>query len=293
VIRAASIAAALGGRREGANWRCVCPVHGGRSLSLSDGRGGRLLAYCHCGCDFLDIIAELRDRGLLDGSGDGIRDDPDDRDFDREAAIRRQRFMAAKIWAAAIPGERSPQLKRYLLSRGITVSPPASLRWAAQVWHSTTRQTGIEYPAMISKVVNVDGELIAIHKTYLVTDGSEKICGIQDKECLAPVAGGAVRLAQFDPERPLIIGEGIENTMSLMQLRGLPGWSGLSAAGIRVLVLPRTVQRVLIGVDNDRNGVGQAAARDAAWRWQEEGRDVRVALPPLGCDFNDVLAGNG
>jgi hypothetical protein len=53
------------------------------------------------------------------------------------------------------------------------------------------------------------------------------------------------------------------------------------------------VRRVVIAVDNDRHGVGQAAARDAAWQWQQEGRDVRVALPPLGCDFNDVLAGNG
>jgi phage/plasmid primase-like uncharacterized protein len=49
---------------------------------------------------------------------------------------------------------------------------------------------------------------------------------------------------------------------------------------------------VLICADNDENGVGQAAARDAAWVCEEEGRAVRVAVPPIpGGDFNDILTG--
>ena len=36
---------------------------------------------------------------------------------------------------------------------------------------------------------------------------------------------------------------------------------------------------------------GEAAARAAAQRWKREGRRVRVAHPPRGCDFNDVLLG--
>jgi hypothetical protein len=254
-VSAADIAVSLDGRREGRNWRALCPVHLGHSLSLRDGRGGRLPAFCHAGCGLLDIIAELRNRGLLDGRCDGISER---RGFDGEAAARRQRFMAAKIWAAAIPG--SPQLKRYLASRSITVSPPTSLRWAKKVWHSTTWQTGIEYAAMVAKVVNVDDELIALHKTYLAADGSAKVSGIQDKEYPAPVTGALVRLGQFDPERPLIVGKGIESTLSLMEMRALPGWAALSAGGMQSLPLPRSVRRVLIAVDQDRNGVGQGAA---------------------------------
>jgi hypothetical protein len=44
---AAEIAVALGdARREGFGWRCRCPLHGGRSLTLRDGQSGRILATC-------------------------------------------------------------------------------------------------------------------------------------------------------------------------------------------------------------------------------------------------------
>jgi hypothetical protein len=232
-------------------------------------------------------LRELNSQGLTDFA----RNDRNDHYFERKTKVERQRFMAAKIWNAAIPGERSPQLHRYLRSRGITTPPPSSLRWAAKVWHSTTLESGIEYAAMIGKIVNVDDELIAIHKTYLTADGSTKVSGIQDKEYLAPVAGGVVRLASLDPQRALIVGEGIETVLSLMQLRQLPGWSALSAPGLKTLVLPQAARRVLIAVDHDRTGVGEAAARDATAKWISEGREVRLAIPAKCGDWNDVLGG--
>ena len=67
-MSAADIAVALGGaRREGRGWRCRCPLHQGRSLTLRDGEGGCVLVTCWGGCDRLDVLAELRRRGLLDG----------------------------------------------------------------------------------------------------------------------------------------------------------------------------------------------------------------------------------
>jgi len=278
------VAAELGrAKREGRQWRCLCPLHGGRSLLLRDGREGRLLVSCMAGCDSLDVLKELR-RLQIDGFAEYTP-----RKDERAGRIERQQLIARRIWQAATPGERSPQIKRYLVARGITLPPPPALRWAARVWHSTTRRSGLQYPAMIGKIVDVDDELVALHKTYLRPDGAGKIAGIQAKEFLGPVTGAAVRLAAADPDRPLIIGEGIESTLSVMQLRGWPGWAALSAPGMRALQLPANVRLVLIAVDNDRNGVGQDAAREAAWRWQQEGRAVRVALPPDGQDFNDVL----
>lgn len=62
-MTAAAIAAALGdARREGHVWRCRCPLHGGRSLTLRDGEAGRILVTCWGGCDRLDVLAELRRR---------------------------------------------------------------------------------------------------------------------------------------------------------------------------------------------------------------------------------------
>src|SRR5262245_46881544 len=67
-MTAAGIAVALGdARREGRDWRCRCPLHQGRSLTLRDGDGGSVLVTCWGGCDRLDVLAELRRRGLLDG----------------------------------------------------------------------------------------------------------------------------------------------------------------------------------------------------------------------------------
>ena len=64
------IGRALKGRKSGAGWVCSCPSpsHGGQdknpSLSLSDGKDGRLLVRCHKGCTFDDVMAALRSRGL-------------------------------------------------------------------------------------------------------------------------------------------------------------------------------------------------------------------------------------
>src|SRR5438309_11321669 len=65
-VTAAAIAAALGdARSEGRSWRCRCPVHHGTSLSLTNGRGGRLLVKCWHGCHATAILTELEKRGLL------------------------------------------------------------------------------------------------------------------------------------------------------------------------------------------------------------------------------------
>jgi hypothetical protein len=43
-VTAPEIAAALGhASREGRDWRCRCPVHGGHSLTVSDGRNALLV----------------------------------------------------------------------------------------------------------------------------------------------------------------------------------------------------------------------------------------------------------
>jgi DNA primase len=41
----------------------------------------------------------------------------------------------------------------------------------------------------------------------------------------------------------------------------------------------------------DGDDAGEAAAQDCAWRWKREGRRVRIARPPDGLDFNDMLMG--
>jgi phage/plasmid primase-like uncharacterized protein len=104
------------------------------------------------------------------------------------------------------------------------------------------------------------------------------------------VSPSGKRLAAIQTGSWLIIGEGLESTLSAMQLTALPGWAALSATGIEELVLPPEATKVMIAADNDENGRGAEAAHKAAQRWTKQGRRVRISLPPaVGQDFNDLL----
>jgi hypothetical protein len=61
----------------------------------------------------------------------------------------------------------------------------------------------------------------------------------------------------------------------------------LSTSGLRALDLPKDVRDVIVLADGD--AAGEAAARDCSWRWKRQGRRVRIARPPQGTDFNDML----
>ena len=74
-----------------------------------------------------------------------------------------------------------------------------------------------------------------------------------------------------------------------MQATGHPAWAALSTSGLRALDLPDDVRDVIVLADGDE--AGEAAARDCALRWKREGRRVRIARPPQGMDFNDLLLG--
>jgi len=67
-----SIAKALGSaRREGAAWRCLCPVHDDHNPSLSvEDRDGKTLVICRAGCSQDAVIGALRARGLWPNPND-------------------------------------------------------------------------------------------------------------------------------------------------------------------------------------------------------------------------------
>jgi hypothetical protein len=86
-----------------------------------------------------------------------------------------------------------------------------------------------------------------------------------------------------------MVGEGIETCLSAMMAKGIPAWAALSTSGLRALDLPDHVRDVIVLADGD--AAGEAAARNCAFRWKREGRRVRIARPPAGMDFNDLLIG--
>lgn len=287
------ITLALGGKWHGSYGiaRCVAHDDHAPSLRLRDGEQGRLLVSCYAGCEPSEILAELRRRGLLDGIASDI--DPKEAEAKgqrlrkaAEADRRKREEIALAIWRASKPAEGTA-VERYLNSRGITLPVPRSLRFHPNLEHPEHGTA----PAMIGAVQRpTDSRVSGIHRTYLDAAGNGKAFDGDSKLSLGTLSGGAVRLAALQPEQWLIIGEGIESTLSAMQATGFPGWAALSTSGMKSLILPSTVRMVLIAADNDASGAGEAAAKTAAARWLEDGRRVRIAMPPEPeTDFNDLL----
>lgn len=286
-MTAETIAKALGGHRAGATWMARCPAHDDStpSLSISAGKDGKVLVRCHAGCDQRDVIAALSERDLWDASGKYPGSGADKRR--KELAAKPNTEMAARteaalsIWRSSKGIAGSPA-ETYLQSRAITLSLPPSLRFHPGAKHPS----GGAWPAMVALVVNGEtGSPIGIHRTFLAHDGFGKAPVDPPKMMLGPCRGGAVRLGE--PDDALMVGEGIETCLAAMQATGKPAWAALSTSGLRSLDLPCTIREVIVLADGD--APGEAAAQDSAMRWQRQGRRVRIARPPSGMDFNDLL----
>jgi putative DNA primase/helicase len=279
---AAEVAKALGGaRRAGSGWQCHCPAHDDRdpSLSVRDTADGKLLAHCHAGCRQEEIIDALRSRklwGPLSARPCAGRQSGDVRDGHERVEA------ALATWHAAVPAEGT-LVETYLASRGLRLPLSDVLRFHAGLRHPS----GDVWPGMIGLVTRPDGAFQAIHRTYLARDGRAKAPVEPTRMMLGPCRGGVVRLAPAG--EVLMLGEGVESSLAGMQASGHPAWAALSTSGLRALDLPSEVREVIVLADGD--DAGEAAAKDCALRWTRQALRVRIARPPRGLDFNDVLMG--
>ena len=301
---ARTVAFALGSALpSGAGWlaRCPVPTHGrGRgdvhpSLSVLDGEAGRLLVRCHAGCSQERVIAVLRSRGLWPERHWSRSRTPvaptkslTNEHHCRPTATAPGRDSGSstgvsRIWAESAPVSGTP-VERYLRSRDLDGPIPPSLRCHPRLPH---RPSGSSWPAMVAAVQGADGRLAGVSRTWLRPDGTGKAPVEPPRMMLGRCAGGAVRLARAGHD--LQVGEGLETCLAAMLATRQPTWAALSTSGLRALALPPEVRQVVILADGDN--AGEAAAFAAAERWLNEGRSVRIARPPNGLDFADVVAG--
>jgi putative DNA primase/helicase len=272
----------LGGRWFGDHGMARCPAHHDKNPSLSiKQKNGILLVYCHAGCSQRDVIRALASRGLWPGQGqlDSKVDLSNEEVRDRERVAR----IAQQIWDCSVPAGGT-LVERYLRNRDIEILSSA-LRFHPSLRHPS----GGNYPAMVALVTNgITGlPAAAIHRTFLALDGTDKAPVSKPKLALAHCRGGVIRLASASGL--VMIAEGIETALSVMQATKRPAWAALSTSFLRSLELPPEITEVIVLADGD--DPGEAAARHAALSWRRQGRHVRIARPPRGSDFNDVLCG--
>ena len=287
-MTAETIAKALDGRKVGGCWMARCPAHSDRdpSLSIKDADGGKILVCCHAGCDQQEVIAALRAREIWDETGrrqGGLicRQPGAAAKNELDAGDAKRTEAALRMWDAAVPAAGT-LVETYLISRGLRLRPSPTLRFHAGLKHPS----GHVWPSMVALLTHGgDDKPVGIHRTFLARDGNGKAPVEPAKMMLGPCRGGAVRLGQ--PKDVLMVGEGIETCLAAMQASGNAAWAALSTSGLRALNLPREVRDVIMLADGD--DPGEAAAQECAWRWKRKGRRVRIARPPRGMDFNDLL----
>lgn len=171
----------------------------------------------------------------------------------------------------------------YLASRGITIPAPPTLRY-----HPSP--LGSEYPAMIAAVVNPREEIAAIHRTFLRHDGLGKAPIEAPKKRLGSAPGGSIWLSV--PEETIVLCEGIEDGLAIKQQTGRCVWVVMGAGNFATAGLPQKplASRVILAIDGD--DAGRRGAYNAVERLEDEGREVLIAEPETGGDWNDMIKGH-
>lgn len=228
-------------------------------------------------------------------------------DTDRSA-----RRFARQLWVEAGPAAGTP-VEAYLRRRGLTIPVPKTLR-LARLKHPQTQDpkwrqrhpglaADVRWPVMLG-AMQVGGELTGVHRTFLVEDG-QKAPVDPVKMMLGAAWGACVRLAPLGPA--LIIGEGIETSLSALQLcPGWTVWAALSAGNLSRIAIPPEVRRLVIVADPDAKPdprirptrgadpralrrVGLLEAEKAIAPLRGLGIAAEIVKLPNNRDLNDVL----
>lgn len=257
-----------------------------------------------------------------------------------EARARAESIAAArKIWAASTSAEGSP-VRDYLTHRAISAEllpvMPRCLRFMGDCpytipdedhrgrWRVIHRG-----PAMIAAVQSPDGTLTAVHRTWLdldqpsgkaaITDPMGRRTDLPAKKVLGSKKGGAIRLSSPADATTLVMGEGIETTLSgrvsERHRAGSAFWAGVdlgNMAGRRRLgeglkyaglpdlddaeawLPPPQIRHLVFIQDGDSDPRLTRAKLESGLRRAmalRPGLTGSIVFPGEGLDLNDVLRG--
>lgn len=235
---------------------------------------------------------------------------------------------AKKIWCASRDGNQGI-VGAYLAARGIDrdslpIIPPA-LRFIVD--HPYVKRIGGQLetlhrgPCMIAGVLNQAGSVEAVHQTWVdvnpphgkatITRGDESFPA---KLVRGSKKGGAIRLHTPESAKVLVVGEGIETTLSAMIVGAIPNaayWAGVDLGNMSgrmmgrnsgipdmddgdAFVPPPWVQRLVYIMDGDSNPKTTRAKLECGLRRAmalRPGLSGEIIHAGKGVDLNDVLVG--
>jgi putative DNA primase/helicase len=150
-------------------------------------------------------------------------------------------------------------------------------------WRNENNGTADRVPALIVPFRSIDDDAITgIHRIALNSDATKL-----GRRMFGIVHRAAVKLDAISSD-VLAIGEGVETAMAARQLGFAPVWALGSVGAISFFPLIDRVKRLMIlGESGD---VSARAIKFCGTRWRKAGRQVRIVMPNIGSDLNDVLA---
>ena len=271
---AAHIATTLAGRRaqrlNDGSYLVCCPVptrgkgRGDRSPSLriNDGES-RLLVHCYAGCNRLDVLEVLRQRGLEDGPASTPirRAQPKPKPAPSSVAEyeRQQAEKATWLWSQRQPIEGTPAETYLRKARAYAGPIPKTLGFLP-------RKKPGHHPAMIAAFgipeelepgeLDAPTDVTAVHLTLLRTDGSGKVAIEKSKIIIARPLGRPIVLAPPIDRLGLAITEGIEDALSAHLATGLGAWAAGSAGFMPALAssVPNYIEAATIFAHTDKAG---------------------------------------
>jgi putative DNA primase/helicase len=282
-------ARALGGEPIGRQQvRCPGPGHSRRDRSLSVRfTDSGFIVHSFAGDDPIECRDYVRERLGLKAFGHGSR---------RTYALARRApepsvddtadriGWARSIWRATEPA-KGTLVERYLVdTRRLELPDSACIRFHPRLKFT---RTGEFLPAMVCAMVDIrTNEFTGVHRTYLTEDARK--AGVLT---LGRKLGSAIKI---DPDEAvtegLAVAEGVESTIAARFLYR-PAWSLIDANGIHGFPVLAGIEHLEIFADNDASKTGEVAAYACQDRWEKEGAEVSILIPPnVGGDIADIIS---
>lgn len=328
--------------RDGKEWR-LGSISGepGQSLAICragnrlgwwkdfcSGEGGDVLALVHAALNHRDYAETIRwcrnylglgvalsreeisrrERAAEQAQAEAARADRDQRQ--RAARAAKARFIEAQ-------GLGGTPAERYLQGRHINFARlgryPGALRYHAAM---KCPETGRDRPCLLAAMQRPDGELVTIHRTFLlchadgrVTKADRKSGGdmADAKQAYSGYAGAFIPVWRGKSEKPMrkmpvgewiAITEGVEDALTVAMARpDLRVLAALSLSNLGGLALPERAAGIYLCADNDAKDAAIRAFQAAKAKLEARGFAVREVRPPAQFkDFNawaEALAATG
>lgn len=206
---------------------------------------------------------------------------------------------ARAMWDGAVP-IGGTHAEAYLKARKIRRPASDELRFAERLaYHPPMDEHGRRgstqyFPALIARISD-DRGFCAVQRIYLDPVEPRKAKLPDCKKSKGLMRGGAVRLQT--PGEVLGLAEGLETSLSVIQLYQITTWSTCGTARIlkgSIDIPPQVRSLVIFG---DAGDAGRAAAFEGAEIYERKGYPTEVIFPSAhfpelgGDDFNTVLQG--